>query len=151
MIRGRMKRILVGFDESEPAERALTRAADLAEALGAHLLVVSVAVPAVPGPGVAAALPTVPAQFAASATDEFEAAEEHLERARSMLAGRQIEIEFVSEVGAPAARLVEVAEARDADLIVVGTREPGFLARLLEGSVSDDVSRSTHCDVMIVH
>jgi nucleotide-binding universal stress UspA family protein len=63
----------------------------------------------------------------------------------------QVEAEFLSDAGAPAERIVALAEARQADLIVVGTHEHGFLARLLEASVSEDVSRATHCDVMLVH
>jgi nucleotide-binding universal stress UspA family protein len=54
-------------------------------------------------------------------------------------------------VGAAANEIVDVAEERDADLIVVGTHEPGFLDRLLAGSVSQGVARRAHCDVLIVH
>jgi len=44
-----------------------------------------------------------------------------------------------------------VAEASDADLIVVGTREPGLIQRLLGQSVSEAVQRQARCDVLIVH
>ncbi len=54
-------------------------------------------------------------------------------------------------MGDPAETIVELAEERGADLIVVGTREPNILERLLGASVSAGVSRRAHCDVLIVH
>ena len=54
-------------------------------------------------------------------------------------------------MGDAAEAIVELAEQRNADLIVVGTREPGFLERLLGHSVSGSVQRHAHCDVLIVH
>ena len=59
--------------------------------------------------------------------------------------------EYQATVGDAAQGIIEVAEKQEADLIVVGTREPGFLDRVLGGDVSETVSRRAHRDVLIVH
>jgi nucleotide-binding universal stress UspA family protein len=77
--------------------------------------------------------------------------EQHRERVEAFFSGAQLSVEFAGVIGEPAEEIVEIAEAHDADMIVVGTREPGFLERLLGGSVSQGVARRAHCDVLIVH
>jgi nucleotide-binding universal stress UspA family protein len=54
-------------------------------------------------------------------------------------------------MGDPAEAIVQLAEERGADLVVVGTREPGFFERVLGHSVSASVQRRARCDVLIVH
>jgi nucleotide-binding universal stress UspA family protein len=145
-----MKTILVSFDGSEPGERALARAADVAEAFDATLVVAAIAVPPVPGPG-DTLLPGASERLASEATEELELADQRLDGARRRLESRPVRAEFVSDAGAPAERILELAEQRDADLIVVGIEEPGFLEHLLEGSVTEDVAERTSRDLLIVH
>jgi nucleotide-binding universal stress UspA family protein len=76
---------------------------------------------------------------------------EELRHAAAFLAKRGLEGEHEVALGDPASEIVELAERRDADLIVVGTHEPNLLARLLGLSVSGAVQRKAHCDVLIVH
>jgi len=137
-----LKKIVVGYDDGEPARRALDRAAELAEKFGASLLVTSVT-PLLPGAGRSAG-PTDP-------VDSFEHHKDELKAARDHLAGRTIDVRYQAAVGEPAETIVDLAESEDADLIVVGTREPGILERLLGQSVSGAVSRHAHRDVLIVH
>jgi nucleotide-binding universal stress UspA family protein len=156
-----METIVVGYDGSDAAERALRRAAEIAEAFSARLLVVSVtglafepaaelAPAAVAGPVAPAGTVPLPEPAAAGPEPE-EVAVRQLERARMSLASRKLETEYVVELGDPAERLLEVADQRGADLIVVGSREHGFLERLLGRSVGEAVARRSERDVLLVH
>jgi nucleotide-binding universal stress UspA family protein len=88
---------------------------------------------------------------AADPTDPPDAHETLLDNATKKLAERGIQAESVLALGHPGEAIVELAEERNADLVVVGTREPGFFERLLGHSVSGSVQRHAHCDVLIVH
>jgi nucleotide-binding universal stress UspA family protein len=137
-----MKTIVVGYDETEAAERALDRAAELAQAFGSKVIVTSVAPVMISiGRGMGAIDPT-------DTPDEHR---EELEQARAQLADKGIDVELQAAIGEPADTIVQLAEERHADLIVVGTHEPNVLERLLGQSVSASVSRQAHCDVLIVH
>jgi nucleotide-binding universal stress UspA family protein len=50
--------------------------------------------------------------------------------------------------GDPATALVEFADSRDIDLIVMGTHGRGGLSRLLMGSVAEAVVRRANCPVL---
>src|SRR5438477_8076823 len=160
-----MKTIVIGYDGSEAAERALGRAADIAQVFSTRLVVVSVSglatvaapvsafgptaelvPPAVAGPVAPGGTVPLPKPVAVSAQEP-----EELERARMSLASRKVETEYLVELGDPAERLLEVADQRDADLIVVGSRERGFLERLLGRSVDEAVVRRSERDVLLVH
>jgi nucleotide-binding universal stress UspA family protein len=147
-----VKTIVVGYDGSDPSKRALARAAEFAETFGAKLVVTSIAEPValpgdtvVPGDAVGLAAPAI-----VPIPDREEASRE-LDEARRMLEGRKLETEYLATVGDASLGIVEAADKHDADLIVVGTREPGFLDRVLGGDVSETVSRRAHRDVLIVH
>jgi nucleotide-binding universal stress UspA family protein len=134
-----MKTIVIGFDESEPANRALERAAELAKAFSAKLIVTSVAPVLVGRSG-----PVDP-------VDTPDDHREELGHAAAFLAERDVEAEYDLAHANPADHIVRLAETRGADLIVVGTREPNLIERLLGLSVSDTVERKAHCDVLVVH
>jgi nucleotide-binding universal stress UspA family protein len=137
-----MHTIVIGYDDTPAAKRALDRASELARAFGSRLVVTSVA------PVTSSAAPR------SMGTDPSDTALEHrqeLATARAHLSEQGLSAEYVEAVGHPADSIVAAAEQHGADLIVVGTREPGFMERLLGTSVSDSVSHRAHCDVLIVH
>jgi len=131
-----MDTIIVGFDDTEPARRALLKASDLARILGARLVVTSVAP--------VDEFSSVPQ--AALAKLDLPA----LARARMLLEEHGGEAEYQPALGEPPDAIVEVAEKRGAGMIVLGTREPGVVERLLGHSVSHAVLRMAKCDVLVV-
>jgi nucleotide-binding universal stress UspA family protein len=155
---GTQRTIVVGYDGTAPAGHALRRAADYARAFAAKVVVVSVAAPQplaeVGAPGAFGLMP----YYAYAAGDTGQVAErneqpweQHRERVQALFADADLQVEFTGAAGEPAEELVEAAEQRQAELIIVGTREPSFLERLLGGSVSQDVARRARCDVLVVH
>jgi nucleotide-binding universal stress UspA family protein len=84
------------------------------------------------------------------AIDPFVTANTRIEQAQREL--RPLGINAVAhETGGPAAEaILVVVESIDADLIVVGARGIGPLARFLRGSVSTKVAQHSPCDVLIV-
>jgi nucleotide-binding universal stress UspA family protein len=136
-----MERIVVGFDGSEHARKALERAADIAN--GATVAVVSAANVSRylrdPAGGIA---PVDPA--------DVEAREKALADARQYLESRGVTGLYIHGTGRPADVIVQEAEESGADLIVVGTRGHGAAHQLFMGSVSTNVVHHAPCDVLVV-
>jgi len=137
-----MKTIVLGYDDTEPSMRALRRVVELAKAFDAFVVAVSVARALVPaGHGIG---PIDPA-------DPPELHREELDHGKALLDELDIAADYEVGLGDPADLILKAAEKRDADMIVVGTSEPGLISRLLGLSVSETVQRRAHCDVLIVH
>jgi len=119
------RRILVAFDGSEQAWRALDVAARMT-GYGSTLTVVSVGRD---GNGNVRGL---------------------LDGAHERLLGHQVTATYVGRHGAPAAELVAAARELGADLLVVGRRTGGDADAPLPGSVSAEVLREAPCDVLVI-
>jgi nucleotide-binding universal stress UspA family protein len=134
---GRSK-IVVGYDGSESARRALESAAALAG--DQTLLVVVSAAEPYPRSGI-----TIPANLDRA---ELRRRRHHLDHARTFVSDRGLRVETLQLRGDPAAALVEAAA--DAELAVVGSRRLTRLQRLVLGSVSSKVVHNAACDVLVV-
>jgi nucleotide-binding universal stress UspA family protein len=136
-----MERIVVGFDGSEHARKALERAAEISN--GATIAVVASAkVEQLVRDPSGAVRPEDPA--------DVEARTQALAEAREFLDGRGITGVYVEGHGNPADVIVQEAEESGADLIVVGTRGLSTARRVLMGSVSTNVVHHAPCDVLVV-
>ena len=136
-----MQTILVGYDDSAAAGRALERAATLAKAFGSRLIVTSVA--PVSETAVGRSL----------GADPVDPASDHLAElayARNQLEQMGVAASYIEAVGHEGEALISAATESDADLIVLGCEHPTLIGRLLGHSVSDTVAHHAPCDVLIV-
>jgi nucleotide-binding universal stress UspA family protein len=136
------KRILVAYDDTDSARRALDRVAALAKAFESEVIVTSVAPLMASSPR--ATGPIDP-------TDSPAMHAEELQHARATLQEQGIEAQLVTATGDPAGAIAMLADERAADLVVVGTREAHLAERVLHQSVSASVARRVHRDLLIVH
>ena len=139
-----MSTIVVGVDGSESAQAALRFAFDEARLRGAAVR--AVAAWHVPTNAYGSAF-VAPAD---GVLDELEtAARTALERALTHAGDdADLEVEPVVREGVPARVLLE--EARDADLLVVGSRGLGGFRGLLLGSVGQQCAQHALCPVVVV-
>ena len=142
------QRIMVAYDGSENAKRAVTAATSLAKAEPAEVVIffVQLKIP-----------PVGPREQSEMATRGYEAVIE--KQAKAMVDAVAAEVsakgvkargEVVLGVGSVIEALVEAAEREKPDLVVMGTRGLGGFRGLLLGSVSLGVLSHAPCSVMIV-
>lgn len=141
--------ILVGTDGSDSSFRAVDRAAQLAAATGATLLLASAYSP-MPERERADAADRLgdlayKVQGSTPADDALRAARE-----RAVAAGAA-DIDQVSVEGDPVDVLAKLTKERGANLVVVGNRGLNSLAGRILGSVPANLSHRSPCDVLIVH
>ncbi|MEN8181620.1 MAG: universal stress protein [Myxococcota bacterium] len=77
-------------------------------------------------------------------------AQQTLERHAEPLRARGVEVETVVREGYPATVILEEAEQRETDLIVIGTRGLTGLKHLLLGSIAERVVQKALCPVLTV-
>jgi nucleotide-binding universal stress UspA family protein len=135
------KSILVAWDGSEHAKRALGEAVDLARTQDGRLTLLTVAAPLRVWPGY---VPPV------SEADLISAAEKILAEGESLVPDG-VPVSGRTAAGDPGLELVKRAVAADHDLIVMGSRGRGAVRSAFLGSVSHYVLNHTTVPVLIVH
>ena len=137
------KHILLGVDGSNNALHAAKTASDLARNLKSEILRVVVAYEPVPP-----YLGEPNLQVAISA--RLKEAEEILEKALEVVGKIPGEVHTEILEGSPAEAILDVANTRKSDLIVMASRGLGRLAGALLGSQSQKVVQHAPCPVLIV-
>jgi nucleotide-binding universal stress UspA family protein len=148
MIAGMFRSIVVGTDGSETAGKAVQEAIDLAKSVGASVYVVSAYEP-VPQARLREEARQAPEdlQWMINPREDVDST---LSDAADHVRGAGLDVETFAREGDPADAILDVAEERDADLIVVGNKGMTGAKRFLLGSVPNRVSHHAPCSVLII-
>ena len=140
--------IVVGTDGSETAGEAVRKAVELARVCGpsARLHVVT-AYKALEAMYLA---PEVVGVNLSGLIDPRSDAQNVVDDAAAKIRAEGIEVETHLRPGDAASGILDVAESAKADVIVVGNRGMGGVARFLLGSVPNKVAHHAPCSVLIV-
>jgi nucleotide-binding universal stress UspA family protein len=144
------KHILVGIDQRASSLHALDVAAAMAKSFGAALELVHAVDEALMRQARGVATDDMRASFNTALEQEGQGVlDRAVARARALGIEPRTRL-LVSTSQHPAEQLAEAVEASGADLLVVGSRGPSGVARLLLGSVSDRLARNLTTSMLIV-
>jgi nucleotide-binding universal stress UspA family protein len=142
------KSIVVGTDGSDTANQAVRQAVELALAVGGSIDLVSAYAP-VPAQRLSEERRQAPEdlQWAITPREDVDAT---LSAAAEIVQQAGVSVEVFPRQGDPADAILDVAEERDADLIIVGNKGMTGAKRFLLGSVPNKVSHHAPCSVLII-
>jgi nucleotide-binding universal stress UspA family protein len=140
--------IVVGTDGSETASEAVRQATELAKAVGAKIHLVSAFEP-VGNQRLREERQQVPEDMSWM-VNQREDVDATLRSAAEKIQEAGVEVETYARQGDPADAILDVAEEKGADLIVVGNKGMSGAKRFLLGSVPNKVSHHAPCSVMII-
>ena len=140
--------IVVGTDGSDTAQEAVRQAAWLAHSVGASVDLVSAYEP-VSNTRLREERREVP-QDLEWMINPREDVDSTLEEAAQELKESGVEVQTFAREGDPADAILDVAEERGSDLIVVGNKGMTGAKRFLLGSVPNKVSHHAPCSVLII-
>jgi nucleotide-binding universal stress UspA family protein len=143
-----IRSIVVGTDGSDTATKAVREAAELARDVGARVDLVSAYVP-VSSQRLREEAREVPddLQWMINPREDVDA---KLQAAADVVSGLGVEVSTFAREGDPADAILDVAEERNSDLIVVGNKGMTGAKRFLLGSVPNKVSHHAPCSVLII-
>src|SRR4051794_12234818 len=140
--------IVVGTDGSETASEAVRQATELAGAVGAAIHLVSAFEP-VGSQRLREERQEAPDDMQWS-VNEREDVDATLNEAAEKIKEAGVDVDTFARQGDAADAILDVAEEKNADLVVVGNKGMTGAKRFLLGSVPNKVSHHAPCSVMII-
>lgn len=138
-----LKRILVPLDGSELAERALIPALALVSAMPVKLFLIRVAIPL--------SLNLDPDLYKRILEMRQDDANHYLTSIRSRFSRFATQIEVQVVVGRAARSIIDFAQEKEIDLIIMSSHGRSGVSRWVYGSVADKVLHNTPCAKLIIH
>ncbi|MGI8729059.1 MAG: universal stress protein [Solirubrobacteraceae bacterium] len=139
--------IVVGIDGSDTAGEALRQSIALARSVGARIELVSAYEPVSDARLRESVSVPRDLQWIINPREDVEAT---LERAAGEVRAAGVDVDVFARQGDPADAILDVAEERRCDLIVVGNKGMTGAKRFLLGSVPNKVSHHAPCSVLII-
>ena len=138
--------LLAAIDESAAAAWVIEAARQQARAIPGIEIHLAHAIEPLAAPAVAlgGAMITLP-----SSSELMKQGREYLERWAVALGGENHTVRTHLLVGDPGGEVLKLAGEVEADLLVVGTHDPGRIERLLFGSVAERLVRAAPCAVLV--
>ena len=135
------KNILVPIDGSIYSEKSLERASELVDAFGSNLILIYVVEKSIP-------INLLDRKEYLDILRKF--GTNVLEKANKKLSKKGITAKILLKEGNIVNEIEKIAKKEKCDLILVGSKGLGAVTRLLLGSVSNKISQTSPCSVLIV-
>ena len=135
------RRILVGYDGSPQANKAVELAFSVAQSTDCRVLIFAVASP--PKPATMVELRAVLDQ----AQEQFQKEFARISKDAEQL---EVNLETAIAVGSPVEQIVHRTQTEHTDLIILGHRARPWLARIALKSLPEELLRHARCPVLLV-
>jgi len=135
------KKILVPLDGSAYSEKALKRACEFVKIFGSELFLIYVVEKSIP-------VNLLDRKEYLRMLQKF--GTKILDNSKVMLSKKGITAKIILKEGNIVSEIEKVAKKEKCDLIIVGNKGLGAVTRFLLGSVSNKLSQSSPCSVLIV-
>ncbi len=154
MLEKKISKILVGIDGSESSFNAANYATDLSVKFNSEIILLSI-VPSKIHHGDSSGVFGMVSQsylsdYKKEAEKWFNNIITHPKNEETFEIDKKIKTDVITTPFSIAASILNYAEERDVDLIIIGTRGNSGLKKMLLGSVASDIVTYSYCPVLII-